>query len=135
MIVFGWISMIALMLFGLFILGLLVGPFVLAKIKTFSFRLKRYIEDEKLDIDKRSDERRNRQEIKRTKDFELANKKLDIKLNKVNKQIKIQNEKLKLTEELRQRIEEEKSEYQNDVKIDTVRPEVKVIEENINDEE
>ena len=135
MIVFGWISMIALMLFGLFILGLLVGPFVIAKIKTFSFRLKRYIDDEKLDIDKRSDERRNRQEIKRTKDFELANKKLDIKLNKVNKQIKIQNEKLKLTEELRQKIEEEKSEYQNEVKIDTVRPEVKVVEENINDEE
>jgi len=133
MIVFGWISMIALMLFGLFILGLLVGPFVVAKIKTFAFRLKRYIEDEKLDIDKRSDERRNRQEIKRTKDFELANKKLDIKLNKVNKQIKIQNEKLKLTEELRQKIEDEKSEYQNEVKIDNVRPEVKVIEENNED--
>lgn len=133
MIVFGWISMIALMLFGLFVLGLLVGPFVLAKIRTFSFRLKRYIEDEKLDIDKRSDERRNRQEIKRTKDFELANKKLDIKLNKVNKQIKIQNEKLKLTEELRQKIEEEKSEYRNEAKIDTVRPEVKVIEENNED--
>ena len=135
MIVFGWISMIALMLFGLFMLGLTAGPFVISKIKNFSYRLKRYIEDEKLDVDKRSEERRNRQETKRVRDFELANKKLDNKLNKVNKQIKIQTEKLRLAEELKQRTEEERFEYRNEAKNDFTRHEVKTDNENINDKE
>ncbi len=98
---FGWLMMIMLAMFGLFVLGILIGPFVVSKVKTFIYRLQTYIDDEKLDIDKRSEERRNRDETKRQKDFELANKKLDAKINKVNKQISLQSEKLKLAEELK----------------------------------
>ena len=60
MLIFGWICMIALMLFGLFILGLLTGPFVISKVKTFGYRLGKASEDEKLDVDKRSEERQRR---------------------------------------------------------------------------
>ena len=98
---FGWLMMILLAMFGLFVLGILIGPYVISKVKTFMYRLQTYIDDEKLDTDKRSEERRNRDETKRQKDFELANKKLDAKINKVNKQISLQSEKLKLAEELK----------------------------------
>ena len=121
MIVFGWVCMIALMILGLFVLGVLVGPFVISKIKTFTYRLKRYIEDEKIDIDKRSEERRLRAEKKRFKDFELANKKLNAKLNKVNKKVEIYNEKMKLAEELDKITTVEKVEVKPEVK-----PEVKI---------
>lgn len=109
MLIFGWISLILLGLFGLFMIGLCVGPFVISKIKSFNYKIKCYVEDEKLDSDKRSEERKHRDEIKRQRDFELANKKLDVKLNKVNKQIKIQTEKLKLAEELKKHTHEEKA--------------------------
>ena len=140
MIVFGWACMIMLMLFGLFMIGLCVGPFIIAKIKSFSYKLQAYIEDEKIDTDKRSEERKNRDEVKRARDFELANKKLDAKLNKVNKQIKLQTEKLKLAEELKKRTAEEKAELEEgksetvaEVKID--KPEqVKEVAEESNEE-
>ena len=140
--IFGWICMIALMLFGLFMLGLAVGPFVISKIKTFTYRLKRYIEDEKIDIDKRSEERRNKDEVKRTRDFELANKKLDAKLNKIDKQIKVLDEKQKLAEELKKRTSEEKVEVEqakpevvNEAKNGAIKPETNIVNENIADKE
>ena len=108
MLIFGWISLILLGLFGLFMIFLMVGPFVLSKVKTFNYRIKSYVEDEKLDADKRSDERKHRDEIKRQRDFELANRKLDIKLNKVDKKIKIQTEKLRLAEKIKKETTEEK---------------------------
>ena len=110
MLVFGWICMIVLMLLGLLLLGILTGPFIIAKIRTFAYRVKRYIDDENQDIEKRSEERKHRDEIKRQKDFELANKKLDAKLNKVDKQIKLQTEKLKLAEKLKRQTAMEKDE-------------------------
>ena len=102
MLVFGWIALILVALFGMFCIGLIIGPSVIAKIKTFTYRLKKLEQDEKDDADKRSDERRRRDEIKRQKDFELANKKLDAKLNKVDKQIKLQTKKLKLAEKMKE---------------------------------
>lgn len=102
MLVFGWIALILVALFGMFCIGLIIGPSVLSKIKTFTYRLKKLEQDEKDDADKRSDERKRRDEIKRQKDFELANKKLDAKLNKVDKQIKLQTKKLKLAEKMKE---------------------------------
>ena len=133
MAVFGWICMIALVAFGLFVLGVLVGPFTVAKIKSFAYRMKRFIEDEQIDIDKRSEERRLRAEKKRFKDFELANKKLDAKLNKVNKKVEIYNEKMKLAEELDKitTVEkvEVKPEIEPEVKIDKPEQVKEVVEE------
>ena len=112
MLIFGWIALILLAMFGLFCLGLFVGPFIIAKVKSFGLKIKYYLDDEKIDSQKRSEERRHRDEIKRQRDFELANRKLDVKLNKVNKQIKIQTEKLKLAEKLKQQTQLEKEDLQ-----------------------
>lgn len=118
MLVFGWISLILLGLFGLFMIGLYIGPFVISKIKSFSYRVKSYIEDEKLDADKRSDERKRRDEIKRQKDFELANKKLDAKINKVDKQIKLHTKKIELAEKLKKETEDLKDEVNYQYELD-----------------
>ena len=129
MLVFGWICMIVLMLLGLLLLGILTGPFIIAKIRTFAYRVKRYIDDEKQDIEKRSEERKHRDEIKRQKDFELANKKLDAKLNKVDKQIKLQTEKLKLAEKLKRQTTMEKDELNEQSLISQLEIEEPSIEE------
>ena len=129
MLVFGWICMIVLMLLGLLLLGILTGPFIIAKIRTFAYRVKRYIDDENQDIEKRSEERKHRDEIKRQKDFELANKKLDAKLNKVDKQIKLQTEKLKLAEKLKRQTAMEKDELNEQSLISQLEIEEPSIEE------
>ena len=108
--IFGWIMLILLALFGAFMVGLMIGPFVVAKIRSFGYKMHTFIEDEKVDADKRSDQRRNRQELKRQRDFELANKKLDVKLSKVDKKIKIQSEKLKLSQDLEKQLAQESKE-------------------------
>ena len=112
MLVFGWIALILLAMFGLFCLGLFAGPFVIAKVKSFGLKIKYYLDDEKVDSQKRSEERRHRDEIKRQRDFELANRKLDVKLNKVDKQIKLQTKKLRLAEKLKKQTQVEKEELQ-----------------------
>ena len=134
MIVIGWLATILLAMFGLFILGILVGPFVVAKVKTFTYRLKKWCDDEILDVNKRSEERRNRKELKRQKDFELADKKLDVKLNKVNKQIKIQTEKLRLAEDLRKQTEEQRRGINREAQIDTQRPVERFVDDNIDED-
>lgn len=100
MAVIGWIAIILLALLGLVTACLAIYPFLASKVLALKHKTSRFVEDEKLDIDKRSEERKHRQEIKRHKDFELADKKLDAKLSKVNKKIKIQMEKLRLAQEL-----------------------------------
>ena len=112
MLVFGWVALILLAMFGLFCIGLFAGPFVIAKIKSFKDKIVSYIDDEKVDSQKRSEERRHRDEIKRQRDFELANRKLDIKLNKVDKQIKLQTKKLELAEKLKKETQIEKEDLQ-----------------------
>lgn len=113
MLIFGWISLILLALFGLFMIGLLSGPFIVSKIRSFAYKTKALIEDEKLDVDKRSEERRHRDEIKRERDFELANKKLDAKLQRVDKQIELQTKKLRLAEKLKRETQDLKDEINN----------------------
>ena len=110
MAVFGWIALILLAMLGIFVIGLYLGPVIIAKVKSFGYNIKKKVEDEKLDTDKRSEERKNRDAIKRQRDFELANKKLDVKLNKVDKKIKLQTEKLELAEKLKKQTEVEKAE-------------------------
>ena len=111
--VFGWIMLIVLALFGAFMLGLMIGPFIVAKIKSFGYRTKTFIEDEKIDTDKRSEQRRNRQELKRQRDFELADKRLDVKLNKVDKKIKLQSKKLQMAQDLEKQLTQESKEHKS----------------------
>lgn len=118
MLIFGWISLVLLGLFGLFMIGLYIGPFVISKIKSFRYKIKCYVEDEKLDADKRSEERKHRDELKRQKDFELANKKLDAKINKVDKQIKLHTKKLELAEKLKKETEDLKDDYNYQYELD-----------------
>ena len=110
--IFGWILFSLLALFGLGILVIFTIPFVVTETKMMSEKIKRAIKDKEYDLDKRSEERRHRDEIKREKDFELANKKLDNKLLKVDKQIKIHEQKLKLAKELKVTTTEQKQELE-----------------------
>ena len=110
MIVFGWIVLILVILFGLFSIGILVSPYIIAEIKTFTYKVKKFIEDKQIDIDKRSEERRNRNETKRQKDFELKDKKLNAKLSKIDKQIKVLDEKQKIAKELKESLVIQKEE-------------------------
>lgn len=100
--VFGWIVFSVLAIFAIAMLVIFALPFVVSEIKSVSYKIKRYIDDKKFDLDKRSNERRHRDEIRRKKDFELANKRLDAKLLKVDKQIELQTKKLELAKELKQ---------------------------------
>lgn len=100
--IFGWMMMIVLALFGLFVVGILIGPFVVAKIKSFKFRIEKFVEDEKIDIEEKSEARKNRQETKRQKEFELANLKLDSKIEKVDKQINLYKKKLMMVQDLKE---------------------------------
>ena len=110
--IFGWILFSILAIFGLGILVIFTIPFVVTETKMMSEKIKRAIKDKEYDLDKRSEERRHRDEIKREKDFELANKKLDNKLLKVDKQIKIHEQKLKLAKELKVTTTEQKQELE-----------------------
>ncbi len=111
--IFGWILFILLALFALAILVVFTIPFVVTETKLMKEKIKRSIEDKMYDLDKRSEEKRHRDEIRRQKDFELANKKLDNKLLKVDKQIKIHEQKLKLAKELKETTVIQKDELQN----------------------
>lgn len=106
MAVVGWIFVTALVLFGLFALGISVYPIIAAKIKGMKYNIEKRVEDEKLDADKRSEARQHRDEIKRQKDFELADRKLDARLSKVNKRIEILKAKLELAEQLEKQVAE-----------------------------
>lgn len=110
MAVIGWIFVSALVLFGLFVLGLYAYPIVAAKIKSIKYSIEKRVEDEKLDADKRSDARQHRDEIRRQKDFELKDKKLDARLSKVNKRIEILRAKLELAEQLERQVNETRDE-------------------------
>ena len=139
MAVYGWIILILQALLALFVIGLVVGPVIIAKVKNFKYSIQKRCEDEKLDINKRSDERKHRDEIKRQKDFELANKKLDAKLNKVDKQIKLQTKKLELAEKLKKQTQVEKSELVEQEEIREEIPEedfnIPAVEETVVEEE
>lgn len=111
--VFGILMLIVLVLFALTVLTLYSLPYIIAEIKSFKERMHTAIKDKKLDIEKRSQERQHRDEIKRTKDFELANKKLDAKLNKLDKQIKILDEKQAMARQLKKTTVDKKAELNN----------------------
>jgi len=99
--IFGWIMLALLAAFGIFILVLFVIPFIVSESKALGYKIKKAVQDKREDIDKRSEARKHRDEIKRQRDFELADKKLDAKLLKVDKQIELHNKKLKLANELK----------------------------------
>ena len=108
--IFGIIMTVLLIVFALGIIGVYVTPFIVVEVRTLKYRIQKGLADKKADIDKRSDERRNRDERKREKDFELANKKLDAKLSKLDKQIKLYDEKQTLAKELKKAAANQKAE-------------------------
>ena len=108
MAVFGWIALSILAVFGVGMLVLFAIPFVVSEVKTLSYKIKTFITDKKFDVDQKSEARRKRDEIRRLKQNELADKKLEVKLQKVNKQIDIYKKKLALSEELKQSVVAEK---------------------------
>ena len=108
--IFGWIVLVLLGLFAIAMLVVFALPFVISEVKTLGYRIKKACEDKKLDADKRSEERRNRNEVKRQKDYELANKKLDGKLQKLDKQIKILDEKQAVVKQLKKTASAQKAE-------------------------
>lgn len=105
--IFGWIILSILATFGLGIAVLLVIPFLLSLFKTVSYKVKKQIENAKIDIDARASQKKIRQEKLRTAQNELANKKLQNKLNKIAKQIELEEQKLALDKELENNKQEE----------------------------
>lgn len=120
--IFGWIMLSVLAVFGVFILILFVIPFIVTECKTMQEKIKRAIADKQYDLEKRSEERRHRDEVKRAKDFELANRKLDAKLQKVDKQIALQQKKLSLAKQLKDTTTEQKAQLQKTAKADATVP-------------
>ena len=120
--IFGWIMLSVLAVFGIFILILFVIPFIVTECKTMQEKIKRAIADKQYDLEKRSEERRHRDEVKRAKDFELANRKLDAKLQKVDKQIALQQKKLSLAKQLKDTTTEQKAQLQKTAKADATVP-------------
>lgn len=120
--IFGWIMLSVLAVFGIFILILFVIPFIVTECKTMQEKIKRAIADKQYDLEKRSEERRHRDEVKRAKDFELANRKLDAKLQKVDKQIALQQKKLSLAKQLKDTTTEQKAQLQKTAKANATVP-------------
>lgn len=118
--IFGWIMLILLAMFGVGTLILFAAPFIITECKMFKQKIAKAIEDKKFDLDKRSEERKNRDTLKREKDFELANRKLDAKILKVDKQIKLQEKKLNLAKELKETTKIQKDILQKSVTTDNV---------------
>ena len=114
--IFGWIILSILATFGLGIAVLLVIPFLLSLFKTISYKVKKQIENAKIDIDARASQKKIRQEKLRTAQNELADKKLQNKLNKIAKQIELEEQKIALDKELENNKQEEavKEEIIND---------------------
>ena len=117
--IFGWIILSILATFGLGIAVLLVIPFLLSLFKTISYKVKKQMENAKIDIDARASQKKIRQEKLRTAQNELANKKLQNKLNKIAKQIELEEQKLALDKELENNKQEEavKEEIINDADV------------------
>ena len=63
--VFGWIMVALFILFALFIIVLVVIPYIIIEIKALTYKIHKGVQDKKKDIDKRSEERQHRDEIKR----------------------------------------------------------------------
>lgn len=117
--IFGWIILSILATFGLGIAVLLVIPFLLSLFKTISYKVKKQMENAKIDIDARASQKKIRQEKLRTAQNELSDKKLQNKLNKIAKQIDLEEQKLALDKELENNKQEEaiKEEIINDADV------------------
>ena len=117
--IFGWIILSILATFGLGIAVLLVIPFLLSLFKTISYKVNKQIENAKIDIDARASQKKIRQEKLRIAQNELADKKLQNKLNKIAKQIELEEQKLALDKELENNKQEEavKEEIINDADV------------------
>ena len=107
--ILGWILFSLLAIFGLAILVVFAIPFIVTETTMMKEKIKRSVSDKKYDLDKRSEQRRNRDALKREKENELAEKKLEAKMLKVDKQIELQQKRISLAKELKEQAEAEKA--------------------------
>lgn len=107
--ILGWILFSLLAIFGLAILVVFAIPFIVTETTMMKEKIKRAVSDKKYDLDKRSEQRRNRDSLKREKENELAEKKLEAKMLKVDKQIELQQKRISLAKELKEQAEAEKA--------------------------
>jgi len=111
--VFGWFCLVLLMVFAIAIISFCVVfylyPLMVTECKTFKEKMRVCVEDRKYDIGEKSKARRNRDEIKRKKQEELEEQKLENKQNKIDAQIKLLREKAELCEKAKKSGKKEKS--------------------------
>lgn len=125
--IFGWIILCLFAIIGITLIILLVVPTIVSLIKSFSYRVKKLVEDVKIDIDAKSKERKLRAERLRNKQTELANKSLELKLIKIDRKITSEQKKIDIAKEL-DNVKTEKEEKTEQPKIEQSKTEVKVEE-------
>lgn len=107
--VFGYIILIVLACLGIGAIILFALPYVASVIKTVSYKIKRETEVSKIDIDAKAEAKKIRDEKLRAKQKELADKKLALKLKKVQSKIDSVDKDIEIKESLEQK-EEKKEE-------------------------
>lgn len=96
--IFGWIMLITLVFLGLFYISISLFPLVVSELKCIQFKVTEYVKLKKEDILKYLKEYKERLTIKRNKNKELQDLKLDSKLSKLEKKIQNKENKLRTSE-------------------------------------
>lgn len=99
--IFGWTILGIFGALGFSLLILLALPYIISLIKTLSYRITKSIETRKVDIDARDKAKKIRDEKLREKENLLENRKLTLKLNKIQSKIDQTEKDIKLQEALK----------------------------------
>lgn len=107
MYIFGWVILIIFAILGLGVGLFLIMPSIISLFKTISYKAKKSIENKKLDIDAKAEQDKIRAKRLREAQSKLKDKKLEGKLNKIAKQLEIEEEKIQKAEKQEGPITEE----------------------------
>lgn len=99
--IFGYFILIIFAILGLGALVLFALPYVLSIIKTTSYKVKKQVEVNKIDIDAKAEAKKLRDEKLREKQQELEEKKVILKINKLQSKINSVNKDLEIQETLK----------------------------------
>lgn len=125
--IFGYFILIIFAILGLGALVLFSLPFIISFIKTSSYRVSKQIEVAKIDIDARAEAKKLRNEKLRNKQNELAEKKVTLKIKKLQSKIDSIDKDMEIQESLKvKETEEVKEDIVEEVKVEEVTPEVKI---------
>lgn len=91
---FAWVVLIILSVVGVAALIVLALPAFLECLKVLTYKCKKNVQSKKIDIDARDEKRRIRDAIKRDKEEQILNKKLELDLKKAD--IKIEQYQKKI---------------------------------------